>query len=198
MLLRAVSLSVSLGTKVGIIGANGAGKSTLLKLMTRELSPTLGDLTLNRGARWAVFAQHFVDQLDLYATPTEFLMSRFPGAKEAECRNRLARFGIIDHMAWLPLGKLSGGQKSRAVLCAITWSEPALLFLDEPTNHLDMETVDVLASALRDFGGAVVVISHDVYFLERAVSEFWSLRDGTVTCFSSLDSAKRHANTRPC
>jgi len=120
-------------------------------------------------------------------------MQRFAGAKEAECRARLGRFGIVDGMAWLPMAKLSGGQKSRVVLCAVTWSEPTLLILDEPTNHLDMETVDVLATALREFAGAVVVVSHDVYFLERAVTEYWSLRDTTVTSFSSLDVAKRHA-----
>ena len=73
------------------------------------------------------------------------------------------------------------------------WSQPTLLFLDEPTNHLDMETVDVLATALRNFKGAAVVVSHDVYFLKTALSEFWSLRDGTVTCFDDLEEAKQHA-----
>jgi ATPase subunit of ABC transporter with duplicated ATPase domains len=135
-----------------------------------------------------------VEQLDLHATPTEFLAAKFVGAKDVEIRNRLARFGIVDQMTWLPMGKLSGGQKSRVVLCAITWSQPTLLFLDEPTNHLDMETVDVLAKALREFKGAVVAISHDTHFLQHAVSEFWSLRDGGVAMFDNLDDARRHAN----
>ena len=111
-------------------------------------------------------------------------------------RARLGRFGVVDNMAWLPMGKLSGGQKSRVLLCAISWSEPTLLILDEPTNHLDMETVDVLAVALREFGGAVVVVSHDTYFLRRAVDSFWSVRDGTVATFESLDAATRHAKAR--
>ena len=196
-LLSKVSLSISIGSRVGILGPNGAGKSTLLKLMTQQLDPTSGDAFLNRGARTAVFAQHFVDQLDLHATPTEFLAARFHGSKEAEIRNRLATFGIINQMTWLPMAKLSGGQKSRCVLCAIMWAQPTLLFLDEPTNHLDMETVDVLATALKNFKGAAVVVSHDTYFLQNAVNEFWSVRDGTVENFDNLDDAKRHAKARP-
>lgn len=192
-LLADVSLSLSMGSRVGVLGPNGAGKSTLLKLMTQQIEPTAGDVFINRGARTAVFAQHFVEQLDLHATPTEFLASKFVGSKEAEIRSRLAQFGIVDQMTWRPMGKLSGGQKSRCVLCAIMWSQPTLLFLDEPTNHLDMETVDVLASALRNFHGAAVVVSHDVYFLQRAVHEFWSLRDGTVTRFDDLEETKTHA-----
>ena len=132
-------------------------------------------------------------QLDLFQTAVEFLMARFSGSKESEVRSRLGRFGIVDGMTFLPMGRLSGGQKSRVVLCAITWSEPTLLFLDEPTNHLDMETVDVLAAALKEFAGAVVVVSHDVYFLQRAVSEFWSVRDGTLRRFDDLAPAARHA-----
>lgn len=196
-LLSSISLSVSIGSRVGILGPNGAGKSTLLKLLTQELAPTSGEAQLNRGARWACFAQHFVEQLDLFVTPTEFLTARFPGTKETECRRRLGQFGIVEQMAWLPMGKLSGGQKSRVVLCAISWSEPTILFLDEPTNHLDMETIDVFATAIREFKGAVVIVSHDTYFLQHAVQEFWSLRDGQIFTFDNLDSAKRHAKARP-
>ena len=192
-LLRDISLSVSIGSRVGILGPNGCGKSTLLKLMTQVLQPSAGECFLNRGARTAVFAQHFVEQLDLHATAAEFLATKFVGAKESEVRSRLARFGIVEWMSWLPMAKLSGGQKSRVVLCAIMWSQPTMLFLDEPTNHLDMETVDVLATALKNFKGAVVAVSHDVYFLETALSEFWSLREGTLTRFVELDAAKRHA-----
>ena len=196
-LLSGISLSVSIGSRVGVLGPNGCGKSTLLKLMTQQLQPSSGECSLNRGARTAVFAQHFVEQLDLHATATEFLAAKFVGAKETEIRSRLARFGLVEWMSWLPMGKLSGGQKSRVVLCAIMWSQPTLLFLDEPTNHLDMETVDVLATALKNFKGAVVAVSHDVYFLKTALSEFWSLRDGTLTRFVELEEAKRHAKRRP-
>ena len=82
------------------------------------------------------------------------------------------------------------------MLCAISWSEPTLLILDEPTNHLDMETVDVLATAVRDFGGAVIVVSHDTYFLSHEANCFWSLRDGGIETFDSLDAAARHARAR--
>ena len=92
------------------------------------------------------------------------------------------------------MAKLSGGQKSRVLLCAICWAAPALIFLDEPTNHLDMETVDVLAAAIAEFRGAVVVVSHDVYFLSRLdATEFWSVRDKAVARFHTLDEATHHA-----
>ena len=88
----------------------------------------------------------------------------------------------------------SGGQKSRVLLCAICWAAPALLFLDEPTNHLDMETVDVLAAAIAEFSGAVVVVSHDVYFLEQLkATEFWSVKERRVNRFHTLDEATHHA-----
>ena len=193
-LLEGVGLGVSLGSKVGVLGANGAGKSTLLKLMTAELTPTAGDATLSRACKWALFAQHHVDQLDLQQTATEYLSATFNGATDAECRGRLARFGIVEWMSWLQMSKLSGGQKSRVLLCAICWAAPALLFLDEPTNHLDMETVDVLAAAIAEFSGAVVVVSHDVYFLEQLkATEFWSVKERRVSRFHTLDEATHHA-----
>lgn len=164
---------------------NGAGKSTLLHLLTQQLQPTSGDAWLNRGAKWAIFAQHHIDQLDLSASPQDFLASKFAGAsphcvhanrvhttctpharcmhttctllcsshartphpahtpfahrmhtactgaKEVEIRSRLGRFGIENQHAWQPMSKLSGGQKSRIVLCAISWAEPTFLILDE-------------------------------------------------------------------
>mmetsp|Transcript_27177 Transcript_27177/g.54692 ORF Transcript_27177/g.54692 Transcript_27177/m.54692 type:complete len:111 (-) Transcript_27177:881-1213(-) len=97
--------------------------------MTQQEAPTLGSVEVNRSVRSALFAQHFVEQLDLSLTPTELLNAQFPGHKEAEIRSRLGQFGIVDGMSWLPMGKLSGGQKSRVILCAITWTEPTLLYL---------------------------------------------------------------------
>ena len=70
------------------------------------------------------------------------------------------------------------------------------LWCSRPTNHLDMETVDVLATAVREFAGAVLVVSHDTYFLRHAANKFWSLRDGGVTEFQDLDGAARHARAK--
>ena len=139
-LLEGVGLGVSLGSKVGVLGANGAGKSTLLKLMTAELTPTAGDATLSRACKWALFAQHHVDQLDLQQTATEYLSATFNGATDAECRGRSARFGIVEWMSWLQMSKLSGGQKSRVLLCAICWAgarPPLPRRAHEPPRHGD-------------------------------------------------------------
>ena len=79
-LLRELRVSVSLGERIGVLGPNGAGKSTLLHLLTQQLQPTSGEAWLNRGAKWAIFAQHHIDQLDLNSSPQDFLASKFAGA----------------------------------------------------------------------------------------------------------------------
>ena len=89
---------------------------------------------------------------------------------------------------------VSGGERKRVSIGVELITRPKILFLDEPTNHLDMETVDVLAAAIAEFSGAVVVVSHDVYFLEQLkATEFWSVKERRVNRFHTLDEATHHA-----
>ena len=192
-LVRAVCAQLHATSRVGILGANGAGKTTLLRTMTGELPPLSGEASLNRAAQVVSFAQHHVDQLDLDKSALEHLLARFPGTKELEARTRLAAFGLVDGGAFRKMRSLSGGQKSRVAFCELAWQPPHLVVLDEPTNHLDLETIDVLIDALARFGGAVVVISHDQYFLRATVREYWAVARGELRAFhdGDLDGAKQ-------
>jgi len=197
-LLNEISLHVDMDSRIGILGANGSGKSTLIKLILRDMEPLEGKLVFNDYARVACFTQHHVDQLDLSLNPVELLQSKFDDVKDQQARNHLGAFGLSGDLALQRIGTLSGGQKSRVTLAMLTWICPHILIMDEPTNHLDMETIDALTKAVNDFMGAVIIVSHDVYFLEKTTKEFWALdSEGHIEVLYDLDEAKNHCYLLP-
>ena len=165
--------------------------TTLIKLITGELQPKEGVVWLNPAVSVAVFTQHHVDQLDLGLTPVELLRTLFPGTEIESCRRHLGRFGLGHDWSLIQIGNLSGGQKSRLAFAIMTWKCPHLIIMDEPTNHLDMETIDVLIDACNRFGGAVITVSHDQFYLTRTVKKYWAVGRGTVKVFDNLDDCKR-------
>jgi len=189
-LFEKATLNLDINGRIGILGANGAGKSTLLKVMQGKLIPTKGNMTVNRNMRVGVFAQHHVESLDLKSNCVDCVQAKYPGLSDQDARNILGRFGINGDMALRSISSLSGGQKSRVALAIITHCLPHLIFLDEPTNHLDMETIDALIDAIKGFGGAVVMVSHDQYFLSQVATEFWSVANGKVQKFHDIAEAK--------
>ncbi|CAE7219154.1 Abcf3 [Symbiodinium necroappetens] len=189
-LFENATANLDISGRIGILGANGAGKSTLLKVMQKKLIPTAGQIDINRNARIGTFAQHHVDSLDLDATCVDCVQASFPGITDQEARSVLGRFGISGDMALRRIKTLSGGQKSRVALAIVTYRQPHLIYLDEPTNHLDMETIDALVDAIKEFHGAVVMVSHDQYFLSQVATEFWSVAAGKLCVYRDLASAK--------
>eukprot|EP00049_Salpingoeca_infusionum_P011107 m.191408 g.191408 ORF g.191408 m.191408 type:complete len:838 (+) comp14841_c0_seq1:258-2771(+) len=186
-----VTLSVSKDSRIGILGRNGAGKSTLINVLLGTNDPQKGIVTRLGGIKVALFAQHHVSQLDLTITPVEHLRTTFPDEMSVqECRNYLGSFGIRGNHATTQIGHLSGGQRSRVALATLTNHHPHLIILDEPTNHLDMETIDALIEGLGEFKGAVVVVSHDQYFLDKVANEFWTISDGKLATFQEFSDAK--------
>jgi len=194
-LFEGTTLSLNIKGRVGILGANGAGKSTLLKVMQGKLQPQKGDITVNRTMRTGSFAQHHVEALDLESNCVDCIQAKYPGLSDQEARNILGRFGVCGDTALRRIATLSGGQKSRVALAIITYSEPHLIYLDEPTNHLDMETIDALIEAIKKFQGAVVLVSHDQYFLSQVATEFWSVSAGKVQVFRDIAEAKAASYT---
>ena len=177
LVLQDVSLSVHMGDRVGILGLNGAGKSTVIKLLVEEEKPTKGVIDRHPRLRLGYYSQHAVDALQDIARKEEnitalALLTREVGGEldEGDLRSLLGSLGLPGRIASdIPIRKLSGGQVVRCELARILWRRPQCLILDEVTTHLDYETVTALREALRDWEGAVVLVSHDRWFVRGVV-----------------------------
>lgn len=175
VLFEPVTLRVYGPRRIAITGPNGAGKSTLLRLVTGELRPTGG--RIRAAASWKLLDQH-LGLLREDEPLVEALQRLNPGLTRHEAHSTLARFVFRGEAALRRLGSLSGGERLRAALAAVLGvpRPPELLILDEPTNHLDLDSRRQLESALRRFGGALVVVSHDPCFLDALAAERIELR----------------------
>ena len=188
-LLDGCSLAVGQGDKIGLIGVNGTGKSTLLKVMAGVDFPDSGTVTRSGGVRVA-----YLPQNPAFAPETTVLQQVMTGvaidkarAKEAkvvqqadeyQCKSILTQLGLSDYDQ--PIGQLSGGQKRRVALACALAAESEVLILDEPTNHIDSEMVDWLESYLKRYQGAILMVTHDRYFLERVVNRIVELDRGKL------------------
>lgn len=181
--LRNVTLMVRGGSRIGILGVNGAGKSTLIKTLSGELPVLKGSRNASRGLEIGYFAQHQLDMLDLASTPLQHLQRMEPQSKEVELRSYLGSFGFSGDTVNGLVGPMSGGEKARLALALIVRRKPNLLLLDEPSNHLDVETREALATALAEFGGSMLLVSHDRHLLRTTVDSFWIVADGAVQEF---------------
>lgn len=182
-LLKHVDLDVQLDSRIGIVGPNGAGKTTALKLLIGALEPSSGLISQNPRLRIGFFAQHHVDALDLNASAVGFMAAKYPGRSDEEYRRHLGAFGITGMTGLQKMALLSGGQKSRVAFACLGLTNPHILVLDEPSNHLDIEAMDALSTALQNFGGGVLMVSHDVTMLQNVCTSLWVCDNGTVEHF---------------
>jgi len=178
-----LNFDITCESRIALVGSNGTGKSTLIKLLSKELRPSSGYIIVNGGLNFAKFTQHHIDQMDLNMTPLEHLQYSFPGRTSLECRTMLGRYGLSGDIVFQSNATLSGGQKSRLMFAHLGMKEPHLMFLDEPTNHLDIDTVDILAQALNEYQGAVILVSHDERLLSLVCNELWIVKDKAVNIF---------------
>lgn len=182
-ILKNVRLMVRGGDRIGILGVNGAGKSTLVKTLAGELGVQAGSRQASRGLEVGYFAQHQLDMLDLDSSPLQHLARLAPQTREQELRNYLGGFGFGGDRVMDKVAPMSGGEKARLALSLIVWQKPNLLLLDEPSNHLDVETREALTTALAEFGGSMLLVSHDRHLLRTTVDRFWIVADGGVQEF---------------
>ncbi|KAK2557617.1 ATP-binding cassette sub-family F member 3 [Acropora cervicornis] len=180
VVLNKVSLSANQESRIALVGENGQGKTTLLKLLLGELEPVSGLKLGHRNLKIGYFSQHHVDQLGSEQSPLEVIASKFPGHHEEEYRCQLGRYGVVGDLALRPVRSLSGGQKSRVVMALMSMVRPHFLILDEPTNHLDVETIEALGTALNNYKGGVVMVTHDERLVRAVCKEVWMCSNGSV------------------
>jgi ATP-binding cassette subfamily F protein 3 len=190
--LRRLNLRIDDDDRIALVGANGNGKSTLVKLLSGRLAAMSGGVTRAEKLEVAYFAQHQLDELNPDESVYDHLRHLMPDAPEAKVRARAGAIGFSDAAANTPVGNLSGGEKSRLMLGLATFHGPHLVILDEPTNHLDIDSRSALITAINDFPGAVILVSHDRYLIEACADRIWLVADGGVTPFDGdLDDYQR-------
>ena len=178
-----VDLKLYRGDHVALVGPNGAGKSTLMKLMNGQLKPDTGTIELGQNVTEAYYAQHQLEQLDPTNTALQEIDEMAPGWTTPEERKLLGAFLFHGDDVLKRVNVLSGGEKARLALAKMLVAPDPLLLLDEPTNHLDIDSVDVLETALKDFPGTIVLISHDEHLVRAIANKVVDVRDHKVTLY---------------
>src|SRR5437868_7474772 len=178
--------------RIALLGKNGNGKSTLAKLLAGKLKVMSGEFTPARKLVVGYFAQHQAEELDTSVTPILTLQRLRPKLTVEQIRNQLGGFGFAQDKQQTLVGQLSGGERARLMLALATLDKPNMLILDEPTNHLDIDARNELLTALNDFDGAVILVSHDRRLIEATADRLLLVSDGHVTPFEGdLDDYRK-------
>jgi ATP-binding cassette subfamily F protein uup len=178
-LLSHLTWNIGPGDRIGIVGVNGAGKSTLMRVLASELAPAGGKLVTGITVKIAFLTQH-LDELDptwrvLEAVEKVAQYVELGKGKTLSASQLCERLGFDRDGQWTPVGDLSGGERRRLQLTRLLMDAPNVLMLDEPTNDFDIETLTELEDLLDSYGGTLLVVSHDRYFLERVCDRFVGL-----------------------
>jgi len=200
--LNDVNLTLTMKSKVAIVGKNGTGKTTLLKILANLTEHDSTSIWRNPNLRIGYVHQHHSEHLMEHVpricygkttrdvSATDFLCAKFK-CSALDARSHLARFGIVGALAICSLDSLSGGQKARLSFAYVSWEQPNLILMDEATNHLDMHSLTALSEALHSFKGAIVLVSHNRMFCEAFCQELIVVENGTV---SKLESKEEDSN----
>jgi ATP-binding cassette subfamily F protein 3 len=179
-----VSFELRRGERAALVGVNGAGKSTLMRLVSGTEAPDTGTVSLGHNVKLAYFSQESATGLDYSHTVWEEASRAGSSMTEAARRNLLGAFLFSGDDIKKTVKVLSGGEKSRLSLFKLILSSSNFLVLDEPTNHLDMKTREIFQNALTQYGGTLLIVSHDRYFLDNLAERVLEIRDGRLYDYS--------------
>ena len=184
VLFEDVTEIIQSGRRIGIVGPNGAGKTTLLNILSNEDQDYEGELKIGQTVKVAYFKQT-EETLERDIRVIDYLREESEMAKEKDgtsisVTQLLERFLFPSATHGKKVYKLSGGEQKRLYLLRLLVHKPNVLLLDEPTNDLDTETLTILEDYIDDFGGSVITVSHDRYFLNKVVQEYWFIHDGKI------------------
>ncbi|NLL48482.1 MAG: ABC-F family ATP-binding cassette domain-containing protein [Firmicutes bacterium] len=177
--LRGITGEIKRGQRIALLGPNGSGKSTLLKILAGELGFT-GELKWGTGVDLGYFSQHI--SFDPENTVLEELYDEHR-LELGVLRSVLARFLFQGEDVFKQTSVLSGGERNRLALARLLLHRPNFLVLDEPTNHLDIYAREALETALGEFGGTIIFVSHDRYFIDKLATHVWTLEEGSCRSF---------------
>jgi ATP-binding cassette subfamily F protein uup len=184
MILEDLYWNIGPGDRIGIVGVNGAGKTTLFRALLGQITAATGKITTGVTVKAAFLSQH-LEELDptwrvLEAVEKVANQVQLGNGKELSASQLCEKLGFNTDSQWTPVGDLSGGERRRLQLTRLLMDSPNVLLLDEPTNDFDVETLTALEDLLDSFGGTLLVISHDRYFLERVCDRFVGLLGDSI------------------
>ena len=196
-LIKSLTMNVRRGEHVAIIGANGIGKTSILKLIQGIIPHEGGNISWGGNVKISYFEQEHAI-LDPHTTVLEEIMDRYPRLSEQQARSVLGAVLLTGENVFKPISVLSGGERAKLCFAIMALNRGNVLVLDEPTNHLDLSTKEVLEDALAEFGGTIILVSHDRYLLNKVASRIIEIKhdevnsyDGNFDAYSEAVNAAR-------
>ncbi len=191
-----IHFEVQRGERWAILGANGSGKTTLLRTLVGARSPIRGEIEWREALDVGYYDQQLQD-LNPQSTVLEEIRELDSTATDGELRSYLARFLFSGEDVFKKAGQLSGGEKSRVMLARIIYAAPQLLALDEPTNHLDIASREALESALTEYPGTILFVTHDRYLVQKIATHLMYIEDGRAHVFDRLSAFEEWLDGEP-
>lgn len=196
-LIKSLTMNVRRGEHVAIIGANGIGKTSILKLIQGIIPHDGGNISWGGNVKISYFEQEHAI-LDPHKTVLEEIMDRYPRSSEQQARSVLGAVLLTGENVFKPISVLSGGERAKLCFAIMALNRGNVLVLDEPTNHLDLSTKEVLEDALAEFGGTIILVSHDRYLLNKVASRIIEIKhdeansyEGNFDAYSEAVNAAR-------